>query len=242
MTEKPKSLNPVLEKERIEKRFELRSLLRAELRFGEDHYRVEVSIYPLLEGEHLEPQIEPQSMKDFIRLYNPTAKEVGTADDDIEALNTEVTQVTNILGNTYPTTELLTVFPNSQNQAVRFGENLRRRGFLGEIIKSMVFEHDNAFRTLPDGFFYEYSGPSWKKSQRPKILTIGQRTIILSEGTPCRKDMQFSLCRQPDYRVPPKDIETYMKRSPEERAENFAQALENYSGDQIRVEISPRAK
>lgn len=239
MTEKPKSLDPVLEKafERIEKRSELRSLLRAELRFEEDHYRVEVSIYPLLEGEHL----EPQSMKDFIRLYNPTAKGVGTA-DDIEALNTEVTQVANILGNTYPTTELLTVFPNSQNQAVRFGENLRRRGFLGEITKSMVFEHDNAFRTLPDGFFYEYSGPSWKKSQRPKILTIGQRTIILSEGTPCREDMQFSLCRRPDYRVPSEDIETHMKRSPEERAENFAQALENYSGDQIRVEISPRAK
>ena len=80
--------------------------------------------------------------------------------DYIRDLNHEAALMANILGNPYPYTEMLVFFPDSQKQSVNVSRWLKKSGMLGNVEPFSV--DDQASLTMPDGFYYEYAGPSWK--------------------------------------------------------------------------------
>lgn len=181
-----------------------------------DTYKAEMLVQSLGKDEVL----QRPSMENFIRLFDDSGVIVATA-DDIRELNHNAALVANILGNTYTYTEMLILYPNSQRQSVQFSSWLKKNGMLGKIRTSDT--DDNASLTMPDGFYYEYTGTSWEK--RPVFLW----QLMLTDGLPYREDMQYDLTRRPDYRVPADFVMEYMIKSSKERAISYADSLERYS-------------
>ncbi len=197
----------------------------AKLRLNDEIYKTEVLVQSLGEGEVL----ERPSMENFIRIIGDPSGNVFSA-DDIRELNHKGALIANILGNTYPYTEMLVFSPDSQTQSVNVSHWLKRCGMLGKIESHLV--DDKASLTMPDGFYYEYSGTSWKS--RPKLLG----RFILSEGIPYREDMEFSITRRPDYRVPTDLLmKEYLAKTTKERAENYSAALGGYSHGAMKLDI-----
>ena len=125
---------------------------------------------------------------------------------------------------------MLEFFPDSQTQSVNVSNWLKTSRMLGEVEPHLA--DDKASLTMPDGFYYEYSGTSWKS--RPKLLG----RFMLSEGIPYREDMAFIITRRPDYRVPADLLmKEYLAKTTKERAENYSAALERYSCRVMKLEI-----
>lgn len=169
--------------------------------------------------------IERPSMRNFIRLYDPAWGKVVATADDVRELNDPAAVMANILGNTYPYTEMLIFCPDDQSQVKAFSRTMREHGGLFGTV-DIVFEREQAGRTFPDGYWYDYDGTAWR-----------QRPGLRSEGIPYRQDMQFGISRKPDYRIEADDVLQYTARDHADRALQFIEALREYSGGRIRPQM-----
>lgn len=158
----------------------------------------------------------------IIHLCDPTFSVIiGTA-DDTRVLDSAPTHLANIFGGN-STTEMLTFYPQNQDEVRLFDRFMEKTKLFGPLHDSYSGYHFSC-QTLPDGFFYEYEECCWKR--RPGFLSM---------GIPYRDDMQFSISRAPDYRVPPDLIKRYKSQPPEIRALYFLKSLEIFSKGKIKI-------
>lgn len=159
---------------------------------------------------------------------------------EIREVNSEKALSINILFNSYGAHESVCFFPDSQKQALAFSSWLGKNRMLGTVKDStgQYSTHDSTHLTLPDFFFYEYSGTGWE--QRPTFTNewsgFLRRSKVPVDGKPCRDDMYISINRGPDYRVPLEAVQTYVNATPLDRANLFIDSLKKYSQDELRVQ------
>lgn len=176
---------------------------------------------------------QPTHIADMIKFSDPSMTSLtGRTPMDVTELNTSATRLANMLGNTYPTAEMLVMFPGSQKSVLEFLRMLEQNGFLGRITKASNYKFTG--RTLVDQFFYEFKGPNWKRF--PKVF-LGQ---LVRAGDPWRDDMQFSIVRTPDYRVKADEVSQHFDQSNLDRAQSFTQALKKFSSGEITAKLMSR--
>ncbi len=178
----------------------------------------------LLVHSNIHPRLKPSEAATFIQLYDPKTGLIWGTAQDVKDLNNNASQTANILGNPYPFTEMLWLLPESPRDVLYLEKELRACQLVTEV--SCVCEQSCGSKTQPDWFYYEYDGPSWKKSPG-----------FLSKGEPYRRDMSLSLCRRPDYRFPEQAFENYLALPLEERIRQFIEALSKYSQDHLKLSL-----